>query len=201
VRSLLELIDVLDDHEARFAGLIAERLKAHRGDHAIQQLPGIGPRLAAVLVAEIGDVHRFTGPASLCSWAGLTPRHRESDTVVHRGHITNQGSTLVGWAAIEAVQRQQTTAKISADNDRIEARRAKNISRSPRHANCSHCSTTGCATATSARLTGPGRRERSGRNPCPAAALSDPLPGVVANLIDPAGCYRTAPCPRSWAKR
>ena len=24
--------------------------------------------------------------------------------------------------------------------------------------------------------------------------------GVVANLIDPAGCYRTAPCPHSWAK-
>ena len=68
-----------------------------------------------MFVAEIGDVHRFAGPAHLCSWAGLTPRHRESDTVVHRGHITKQGSKLVRWAAIEAVQRHQTTAKISAD--------------------------------------------------------------------------------------
>ena len=70
----------------------------------------------------------------------------------------------------------------------------------PRHANCSRWSTTGCATGTSARLTVPGQREHSGRNSCAAAALSDPLPGVVANLIDPAGCYRTAPCPPSWAK-
>nr|WP_243407651.1 IS110 family transposase [Frankia canadensis] len=38
----------------------------------------------------------------MASWAGLTPRHRESDTTVHRGHITKQGSTLVRWAAIEA---------------------------------------------------------------------------------------------------
>jgi len=78
-----------------------------------------------VFVAEIGDVGRFTGPAQLCSWAGLTPRHRESDTVVHRGHITKQGSKLVRWAAIEAVQRHPTTAKIGADKDRIEARRGK----------------------------------------------------------------------------
>jgi transposase len=129
VHSLLELIDVLNSHEARFAELIAKRLNTHRGYQAIQQLPGIGPTLAAVFVAEIGDVHRFTGSGYLCSWAGLTPRHHESDTVVHRGHITKQGSKLVRWAAIEAVQRHQTTAKISADKDRIEARRGKNIAK------------------------------------------------------------------------
>jgi transposase len=106
IRSLLELIDILDSHEARFAAMIAERLDTHRG-----------------------DVHRFTDPAHLCSWAGLTPRHRESDTVVHRGHITKQGSKAVRWAAIEAVQRHPTTAKIAADKQRIEARRGKNIAK------------------------------------------------------------------------
>jgi transposase len=129
IRSLLELIDTLDDHEARFAALIAKRLDADRGYQAIQQLPGIGVTLAAILVAEIGDAGRFTGPSQLCSWAGLTPRHRESDTVVYRGHITKQGSKLVRWAAIEAVQRHPTTAKIAADKDRIEARRGKNIAK------------------------------------------------------------------------
>ena len=129
MRSLLELIDVLDGHEARFAALIAEQLGAARGYQAIQQVPGIGPVLAAVFVAEIGDVHRFADPAQLCSWAGLTPRHRESDTVVHRGHITKQGSKLVRWAAVEAIQRHPTTAKIAVDKHRIEARRGKNIAK------------------------------------------------------------------------
>src|SRR3984893_9281252 len=129
IRSLLELIDILDSHEARFAAMIAERLNTDRGYQAIQHVPGIGPTLAAVFVAEIGDVHRFTDPAHLCSWAGLTPRHRESDTVVHRGHITKQGSKAVRWAASEAVQRHPTTAKIAADKQRIEARRGKNIAK------------------------------------------------------------------------
>ena len=129
VRSLLELIDVLDGHEARFAGLIAKRLCNHRGYQALQQVPGIGPVLAAVFVAEIGDVHRFTSPAHLCSWAGLTPKHRESDTVVHRGHITKQGSKLVRWAAVEAIQRYPTTSKIALDRTRIESRRGKNIAK------------------------------------------------------------------------
>jgi transposase len=129
IRSLLQLIDILDSHKAHFAALIAERLHTDRGYQAVQQIPGIGPTLAAVFVAEIGDVHRFSDPAHLCSWAGLTPRHRESDTVVRRGHITKQGSKSVRWAAIEAVQRHSTTAKISADKQRIEARRGKNIAK------------------------------------------------------------------------
>ena len=71
----------------------------------MQTIPGIGPVLGAVFVAEIGDVTRFPGPAQLASWAGLTPKHYESDTTVHRGRITKQGSRLVRWAAVEAVQR------------------------------------------------------------------------------------------------
>jgi transposase len=120
IRSLLQLIDILDSHEARFAAMIAERLGAHRGYQAIQEVPGIGPTLAAVFVAEIGDAQRVTDPAHLCAHGpGLTPRHRESDTVVHRGHITKQGSKAVRWAAIEAVQRHPTRAKIFADKQRI----------------------------------------------------------------------------------
>jgi len=106
IGSLLELIDILDRHEARFTAMIAERLAAHRGYHAIQQLPGVGPGAGAVLVAEIGGVARFADPPHLGSWTGLTPTHRESDTVVRRGHITKRGSKLLRWAAVEAIPRR-----------------------------------------------------------------------------------------------
>jgi transposase len=128
LRSLLDLIDTLDAQEHRFARLVADQLCGHAGYTEIQRLPGIGPTFAAVFVAEIGQVDRFASPAHLCSWAGLTPRHYESDTVVRRGHITKQGSKLVRWAAVEAVQRR-TTAKIAADRARIQARRGKNIAK------------------------------------------------------------------------
>ena len=48
---------------------------------------------------------RFKNAAQLCSWARLTPRHRESDTKVTRGHVTKQGSRMLRWALIEAIQR------------------------------------------------------------------------------------------------
>ena len=129
VISLLELIDALDAHETRFSVMVADKLVGHAGYQGIQQLPGVGPILGAVFVAEIGDVHRFADPARLCSWAGLTPRHHESDTVVRRGHITKQGSKLVRWAAVEAIQRHPTTSKIALDRTRIESRRGKNIAK------------------------------------------------------------------------
>jgi transposase len=127
VSSLLDIIDVYDHYVDQLNLVLALRLAGHRGYKAIQAIPGIGPVLGAVMVAEIGDVTRFARSPQLCSWAGLTPRHRESDTVVRRGHITQQGSRLVRWAAVEAVvQHQPVGTKLRADRDRIAARRGSN---------------------------------------------------------------------------
>ena len=86
----------LYDREIRDCDVrIHRRLKGHPGYQAVQALRGVGPVLAAVFVAEIGDVTRFDNPSRLCSWAGLTPRHRESDTHVDRGRITKTGLAAV----------------------------------------------------------------------------------------------------------
>ncbi|MEV6601472.1 IS110 family transposase [Actinoplanes sp. NPDC051346] len=95
VNALLRLIDAVDFEITAVAGPLRAALADHPGFRAVQKIPGVGPVLAAVFVAEIGDVGRFASPAHLSSWAGLTPKHRESDTVVRRGPITKQGSTLV----------------------------------------------------------------------------------------------------------
>jgi len=103
------------------------RLARDPGYAALQTIPGIGQVLAAVFVAEIGDVHRFPGPAQLASWAGLTPKHHESDTHVHRGRITKQGSRLIRWAAVESVQILPKTSRIGAIRERVAAKRGRNI--------------------------------------------------------------------------
>jgi transposase len=108
---------------------VHSRLKGDPGYQAIQAINGVGRVLGAVFVAEIGDVSRFAHAAKLCSWAGLTPRHRESDTTVIRGHITKQGSRLVRWAAVEAVSRYHGTASIKSAYRRISERRGRNIGR------------------------------------------------------------------------
>ena len=80
VGSLLHLIDVLDAEEAVFAARIAAQLSEHRGYRAIQALPGVGPTLAAIFVAEIGDVHRFAGPGTGCVRGPSEPRDTTSQT-------------------------------------------------------------------------------------------------------------------------
>jgi transposase len=105
VASLRRLLVAYDQEVTMLGPEIASALAGEVGYLAIQAIPGVGPVLAAVFVAEIGDIHRFAAAPQLCSWAGLTPRHRESDTTVRRGPITKQGPRLVRWAAVEAVQR------------------------------------------------------------------------------------------------
>ena len=101
-------------------------VKTPSGLQAIQAIRGFGPVLAAISVAEIGDVGRFTRPEQLCSWAGMTPKHRESDTKVHRGRITKQGNHLLRWAAVEAVQPLRE-GPIGHRRVRIGQRRGANI--------------------------------------------------------------------------
>jgi transposase len=128
VGSLLRLIDALTFEIDTVTRRTAADLATHPGWRAIQVIDGVGPVLAAVFVAEIGDVTRFPGPEQLCSWAGLTPRHRESDTKVHRGRITKQGNTLVRWAAVEAVQRVRS-GPVGSTRARLAERRGANIAK------------------------------------------------------------------------
>src|SRR5512133_3145805 len=98
VDALCRLIAAVEFELDAVAGPIRAKLAGHAGYRVIQTIPGVGPVLAAIFVAELGEIDRFAGAAQVTSWAGLTPKHRESDLVVHRGRITKQGSTLVRWA-------------------------------------------------------------------------------------------------------
>lgn len=125
--ALLRLIDAYDFEIDAANTWLRARLAGHTGYRTVQTLPGVGPTLAAVFVAEIGEAGRFADAARLCSWAGLTPRHRESDTKVHRSRITKQGSKLVRWAAIEAVQKTPSGCWLTSTRAGIAERRGRNI--------------------------------------------------------------------------
>ncbi len=121
VESLRDLIEVYDREVVMADREVRAALDGHPGWAAIQAISGVGPVLGAVFVAEIDDVDRFPTARHLCSWAGLTPKHHESDTTVIRGRITRQGSRLVRWAAVEAAQK--TGDFLKRDFRRIAERR------------------------------------------------------------------------------
>jgi transposase len=124
LRRLIESLELEIDH---FAGMVRGRLHRQPGYTAVLTIPGMGPTLAAVLVAEIGDIGRFTRPEQLTCWAWLTPKHHESDTHVHSGRITKQGSRLVRWAAVESVQILPKTTVVGHIRHTVGARRGRNI--------------------------------------------------------------------------
>lgn len=111
VESLRDVLEVVGREVAMLDRRITAAVADDPGYRAVQSIHGVGPVLAAVFVAEISDVNRFPGPRQLCSWAGLTPRHRESDTTVHRGRITKQGSRRLTAARKERGLTQAALAE------------------------------------------------------------------------------------------
>ena len=107
--------------------------------------------------------------SSCARWAGMTPRHRESDTKVHRGRITKQGNQLVRWAAVEAVQTPPRRRDRRAPGSGSPNDAARTSPRSPPPASCSPWSTTGCATGTS--VAWPDQREHQLRRSQDARSL------------------------------
>jgi transposase len=129
VESLRGLIERYDREVAMLEGQIHDQLLHHHGYQAIQAIDGVGRTIAAVLVAEIGDVGWFRSAEALCSWAGLTPTHRESDTKTTRGADHQARLTPVRWALIEAVSRYHGGPRLAGDFHRIAERRGTNNAR------------------------------------------------------------------------
>jgi transposase len=68
----------------------------------LERLHGIGAIAATGVVAELGDLTRFTSPDQLTAYAGLVPQEHSSGRRVQRGGITKTGNAHVRWLLIEA---------------------------------------------------------------------------------------------------
>lgn len=69
---------------------------------ALGALRGINTIIAATLMAEIGNMNRFTCPRQLMSWPGLVPSEHSSGSTVRRGRITKAGNALARTMLVEA---------------------------------------------------------------------------------------------------
>jgi len=103
------------------------RAKADPRVKVLTALPGVGEFTAMVLLAEIGDISRFSNARRLASWAGLTPTVRGSDLAVHHGHISKQGSPYVRWVLVQAAQIAKRHPEFAATYQRIANRRGRKI--------------------------------------------------------------------------
>jgi transposase len=67
----------------------------------LRTVPGVGPRLAEMVVAMIDDPKRFKNGKQVGAYAGLVPRQIESGTMSRTGRITGRGNKLLRGLLVE----------------------------------------------------------------------------------------------------
>jgi transposase len=110
-------IDQTLQRVARLDDLLAAQVPAWRMYPAVQALMclrGFQLTAAAVLVAELGDVRRFTHPRHVMAFLGLVPHEHTTGTSRKLGGITKAGNAHARWILTEAVQHAFLVPKVSS---------------------------------------------------------------------------------------
>ena len=162
---------LIDDLGREIVEADRELVRLYREDDRIRRLtpiPGIGFLTATTIIAEVGDVGRFSSPERLTSWAGLTPTERSSADHTRRGHISKQGSRWLRWAMVEGQRESAELRTCTASPTRSPTGGAARSPESLSRGDCSRSPSTPSATL---RAAGHTRRciahlIRSGRARC-----------------------------------
>jgi transposase len=100
----LRQIDHLDQEIAEQTRELERLAAADARARWLRTVPGIGAYSAMVVLAEIGDIARFSSKRALASYAGLTPVVRESAGRKKRGGIGHHGSGTLRWIMLQVAQ-------------------------------------------------------------------------------------------------
>jgi transposase len=115
----LELLQMLDEQlklvDRKLDALGSEDERIAR----LQQVKGVGPRLAEALVVHLDDPHRFKNARQVSAYVGLVPKQFESGMMKRVGRITRRGPSLLRGMLIEVawmVYRHNAWAKRFVQN-------------------------------------------------------------------------------------
>ncbi len=104
LRRLLPRIDELAQEQGHWRARIDELAGALTEVQQIEQaLPGVGPLIAAISWAEMGDPTQYTSAKAYAKATGLTPGNRESAGRRRHQSISREGSAHARWALTRAV--------------------------------------------------------------------------------------------------
>lgn len=130
--SLNMYIDLLQVYHQQLSTLEREidELAAQLEEYELlQSIPGIGEKIAATIISEIGEIDRFNHPKKLVAFSGLDPSVFESGRFKGtKNHITKRGSARLRHMLYTAVRcsirdrrKKKTTPETIARNKRLRA--------------------------------------------------------------------------------
>lgn len=125
IRSLLAQIHLveaqIDELDAQVAEIYAFL------DTRLHTIPGVGPVLAATILAEVGDISRFgSDPAKLVAYAGIDPSVKQSGNFIgSRNRMSKRGSPYLRralWLAATVAYRHDPTLAAFYHKKRAEGK-------------------------------------------------------------------------------
>ncbi len=90
---LYEELRGLDERITKITKSLHNLIKDKSDYQRAQQVPGVGPVIAAATIAAIGDGKQFKNGRQFAAWLGLAPRHNGSGGNCHIGKIGKRGNT------------------------------------------------------------------------------------------------------------
>lgn len=101
LKMLLTRIDLLSEQIKDYDKQI--KIIMDELDSPVPTIPGIGYTLGATIIAEVGNISRFSSPAKLLAFAGLEPSIYQSGKFVPAsGRMVKRGSPFLRWALLQA---------------------------------------------------------------------------------------------------
>lgn len=74
-------------------------------DTPLMTVPGIGYTIAAIILAEIGDINSFSSPSKLLAFAGMEPSTYQSGKYnASNTPMVKRGSSYLRWAIMQAAR-------------------------------------------------------------------------------------------------
>ena len=103
LNSLLQRLDFIDAQRNLFDKKVKELTAKNELFHRLQAIPGIGPVIAATILAEAPHAKAFKTARQFAAYAGVVPSVRSSAGKARHGRITKSGPRDLRWALCQAV--------------------------------------------------------------------------------------------------
>lgn len=97
VQGYLNILSSIEEEISEASSHITKEAINNEDAKLLMTIPGVSFYSALMIVAEIGDISRFTDSHHLMSYAGLIPSTHSSGGTTYHGRITKTGSPHLRW--------------------------------------------------------------------------------------------------------
>ena len=131
---LLERWDANREERERFEQRIKALGQNLSNVALLQTIPGVGPVIAATIVAEVPNISEFKSARHFAAFTGLVPRVRSSAGKPRIGSITKAGPPALRWALTQSIFASQTSK--DPTEPFLQYRRKRKKGKAPKVALC-----------------------------------------------------------------